>query len=161
MHDAEYIAIPLRDRRGEVIAHALVDLEDAAQAEHRWYSDQGYATRRRPRNEGRFYLHREILGLAQDDPRHGDHINRDRLDNRRANLRIATMAQNRQNRGANQGSTSKWRGVSWCKFHGKWKAHVNLNGRPRHLGYFTDEEQAAAVASAFRAEHMPYSVEIP
>jgi hypothetical protein len=150
--------IPLHNRAGEVVAHTLVDAEDRHLAALRWYLDAGNAARsgkpyvRRARGGRAVYLHRQILGLRQDDPRKGDHINGDTLDNRRANLRIVTVAENAQNQGS-RGGSSRHRGVCWDKARGKWMAQAG----GRTLGRFDSEDEAAAVASAWRAEHMPFS----
>ena len=63
-------------------------------------SKHGYAFRRvyagkRANGTSRqrdLYLHRHILGLTKGDGKIGDHVNRDRLDNRRENLRVVTRA---------------------------------------------------------------------
>jgi hypothetical protein len=106
-----------------------------------------------------FLMHRELLGLTTGDSRQGDHINRDRLDNRRANLRIVTLAENRQNLAAQRGSTSAYRGVSWDKQAEKWRASAKLDGKAKFLGTFEREEDAGRAAADFRAEHMPCSAE--
>jgi hypothetical protein len=41
-------------------------------------------------------------------------------------------------------SSSQHRGVHWAKASGKWVAMISVNGKRRHLGYFADEEEAAA-----------------
>jgi hypothetical protein len=153
------VQIPLRNRRGEAIAYALVDDDDAAQAEHRWHlSAQGYAARYMRKSEGlgQLLMHRAILGLTRGDGLQCDHISRDGLDNRRSNLRVVTHAQNQQNQGARDGSTSPYRGVSWVTSRGVWRADGRHHGT-HFLGYFASEEAAAAVASAFRAKYMPFS----
>jgi hypothetical protein len=104
-------------------------------------------------------MHREVLGLAADDSRVVDHVNRDRLDNRRSNLRLLSAAENAQNQGPARGSTSRFRGVHWCASRRKWVARVKIDGRHRNLGRFDDELEAARVAAAYRAEHMPFSAE--
>lgn len=103
-------------------------------------------------------MHRLILGLERGDPRLGDHINRDKLDNRRSNLRIVTPAQNSQNV-PGFGGSSQFRGVTWNKRLGKWQASVRLAGHTHYLGLFEVETDAADVARAFRIEHMPFSNE--
>lgn len=158
------LRIPLCDRHGEVVAVALLDGNDHALAQYSWClsGTNGYAIRRRRYGGGRreaIYLHRAVLGLQAGDPRQGDHINRDRLDCRRENLRIVTRAQNAQNVSADRGSASPYRGVHWNPTAQKWRAVAVLAGRRHSLGYFAREEDAAAAASAFRRENMPFAVE--
>jgi hypothetical protein len=72
-----------------------------------------------------------------------DHINHDKLDNRRCNLRIVTRQQNNQNTRPKTSSTrtSAYKGVHLAK--GKWRASIHTNGTTRQLGTFTDEVAAA------------------
>jgi hypothetical protein len=105
-------------------------------------------------------MHRVILGIANGDPILVDHLNRNRRDNRRANLRRVTYVGNGQNRGPRTTShSSKFRGVSYVAKSGNWIARVRLGSRLHNLGTYSDETQAGAVAAAFRAEHMPFAVE--
>lgn len=111
-------------------------------------------------------MHREVLGLTHGDPVQGDHINLNKLDNRRENLRYATHSGNQQNRcqegNATYGerrTTSQYRGVSWDSTRGRWLAMGHLSGSRRNLGRFDNEEDAGLAAAMFRAEHMPYSTE--
>jgi hypothetical protein len=90
----------------------------------------------------RIYLHRAVLGLPPGDLLRVDHINGDTLDNRRANLRVATTAQNAQNQGS-RGGSSRHRGVTWDKSRKKWMATATLDGRRRTIGRFGTEEEAA------------------
>lgn len=159
------VRIPLRRRDGTVAAYALVDQEFVGLADVRWsLSTSGYAVRRiRIRVDGagrqqHVRLHRVVLGLKADDPREGDHINGDRLDNRRSNLRVVPRGANQQNVGPGRGS-SRFRGVSWHKASGKWNAYVGLNGRRSYLGLFVSEEEAAEAASAWRLANMPFTNE--
>lgn len=72
-----------------------------------------------------------------------DHINHNPLDNRRENLRIASIRQNAQN--LKRKTTSKYPGVCWHKEKQKWIAQIQLKGNKKHLGTFNDEIQAAKV----------------
>jgi hypothetical protein len=72
-----------------------------------------------------------------------DHIDGDRVNNRIGNLRIATRAQNAANRRPRAGGTSQFKGVSWDKDRGEWRARIKVDGRWRHLGRFTNPEDAA------------------
>lgn len=160
MQDADYIRIPLHNRTGDIVAYALVDAEDATLAEMSWYRDRGYAMRvaHRDGRQKKIVLHRVVLGLTSGDGLQCDHINGDRLDCRRDNLRVVSSAQNAQNKGT-QGGTSEHRGVSWDARSRKWQAHAMLNGRGHNLGRFDSEQEAADVASAWRLAHMPYTNE--
>jgi hypothetical protein len=156
--------IPLRRHDGTIRALALVDAEDFEWlTQWRWHlAGNGYATRNVPLPSGKQYpvrMHRQLLGLERGDPRQGEHRNRDRLDCRRGNLRIAErgMKDNLQNVGSHACSSSRYRGVSWHGQTRKWAARVILDGKAHWLGVFANEAEAAAVASAWRAEHMPFS----
>lgn len=102
-------------------------------------------------------LHRVLLdvpaGLVTD------HINGDRLDNRRANLRICTQAQNLANGRSHSDSRSKYRGVSWKAREGSWRAQISIGGqRSRFLGQWPTEEDAAlAYDQAAREQYGEYA----
>ncbi len=140
--------------------YARIDAEDVEYvAPWSWsLTSHGYAARGQ-RIDGRLtviYLHRFLMNAS--DGIEVDHINGDRLDCRRSNLRLATRAQNRQNT-PSVGGASRHRGVAWSRPAGKWRAYGKVNGRQHHLGLFDDEDGAAAVAAAWRAEHLPFAVE--
>jgi hypothetical protein len=162
--------IPLHDRTGEVVAWTLVDESDwVAFSPYRWnLQSRGYAIGRmstggwggkrtpgqRTAREKQVLLHRAIAQPAPGGQ--VDHINGDRLDNRRANLRVVTNSGNAQNQGS-RGGSSQYRGVTWLKRERRWRAQAVLNGRLHHIGTFADEHAAGAAAAAWRAQHMPYS----
>ncbi len=77
-----------------------------------------------------------------------DHINRNRSDNRIANLREVTHKQNLQNAGKYSNNTSGYPGVSWNKRISKWRARIKHNYKYIHLGYFTTIEEAIAARKA-------------
>jgi len=86
-------------------------------------------------------MHRQILqpGSELDT----DHRNGDGLDNRRGNLRPCTRSQNLMNATKRSGCTSIYKGVSWFKPIGKWRAYIVRDQRQQSLGYFDDEQEAA------------------
>lgn len=162
MQDTSYIRIPLggRFKAKPSTVSTLVDFCDAHLMASRWsLNDSGYAIRFVARGDGTYRqerMHRVILGLERDDSRQADHINGDTLDNRRANLRIVTHA---QNMAAHSDAKSPYRGVDWFTPHGKWRARACIAGRTHDLGYFTDELEAAEAARSFREQHMTHNVE--
>lgn len=152
--------VPLKRRDGSIRAYALVDDEDfAAVSRWSWHlSKRGYperSTKRRGRHV-KVKMHRFLLGLT-DPSSEGEHISLNKLDNRRCNLRVATRAENGQNLPLAANNTSGHRGVSWSKKSQKWYAYANVRGRMHGLGLYSDRDEAARVASAFRAKHMPFS----
>ena len=73
-----------------------------------------------------------------------DHINGGRADNRLANLRAVSNAENHRNEGKPKNNTSGVVGVIWCKQTGKWRAQIKVNYRNVQLGRFSRIEDAAA-----------------
>lgn len=71
-----------------------------------------------------------------------DHINGVCDDNRIANLRECTHAENQQNYAKPKNNSSGFMGVSWHKAAGKWMADIQFNGRKRYLGLFLTPESA-------------------
>jgi hypothetical protein len=98
-------------------------------------------------------MHRFILGIT-DSKVKVDHRNRYGLDNRRENLRLPTNSQNGANANkCRRGASSRFRGVSWHKRIGKWGAHIGVNRKLIHLGYFAEELDAARAYDAAAREH--------
>ena len=77
-----------------------------------------------------------------------DHINRNKTDNRIANLREVTNKQNGQNASKRSDNTSGHPGVGWHKQSAKWVAQIKHNQKLIHLGYFTTLEEAIAARKA-------------
>jgi hypothetical protein len=164
------LRVPLHNRAGEIVAHALISPEDAHLAAFRWHRNaHGYAVRlvtvdeRRPSGKKRqraVFLHREVLGLAFGDRLQSDHISRDRLDCRRENLRVVTHAQSMQNRRG--WGRSQARGVAQ-KADGRWAAYIYLPFEGRscklHLGTFDVEDAAAAASARARQQYMPFATD--
>lgn len=127
-------------------AVALVDLEDVELVSaHKWYMRNGYAVTAyhvpgsKKGESGRtanVYMHRLLMGPPPEAGLHVDHVNRDRLDNRRSNLRWVTPAQNSQNA---EGRSGLYKGVK--KDDARWAARL----RGLHLGSFATPEEAAKV----------------
>lgn len=157
-----YLVFTLRSSAGAVTGHVLVDDCDSKMfSKYRWrINKHGYVLRDSYSGGKKktVYLHREILDLT-DRTMEGDHINHNRLDNRRTNLRAVTHKGNMQNRPSVKGSKSQYRGVCWDKSRHKWFATVKANGKRYCFGYFASEEAAADAARVGRSELLPFSVE--
>lgn len=157
------VLIPLRARDGSVRAYAIVDAADADWVnQSRWnLVTKGYAQRAvRVGDRQRFRtMHRELMGLVPGDGLEVDHINRNKLDNRRSNLRVVTRAENAQNMPKYRGSSSRFRGVYLDRSTRKWRANIRIAGRVRSLGCFDDEMEAARVAREARLAALPFAVD--
>lgn len=82
-----------------------------------------------------------------------DHIDGNSVNNRLANLRLATDSQNLANAKTPSNNTSGFRGVSRHTTTGRWVAHVRVNRRLIHLGLFDTPAEAGAVAQAARVRY--------
>jgi hypothetical protein len=104
----------------------------------------------------KIYLHRMLLDAP--DGQRVDHRNGDPLDNRKANLRLATHQQNMFNRRkaktyGNKPTTSSFKGVSWDNSCGRYKAQIMKDRVNHNLGRFRDQ-RSAAMAYARAAQEM-------
>ncbi len=132
---------------------AIVDDKDYDRLNrHRWYARKAsyggfFAVTTITLNKiaVKMYMHREIMGLAKGDRRVIDHLDHNTLDNRRANLRICTQAQNLCNRGPDAHTSSQYKGVSWNKECKKWDVRISVQGKQICFGLFEDETYAARV----------------
>jgi len=131
---------------------AIVDDDDFEKlAGYKWFAVKNgrsfYAHRMKNSKKARprqilVQMHRVILNAP--DGVLVDHINHNGLDNRKANLRLATIEQNSWNRRKNPGNfTSKYKGVSWHKLSRKWHARIVYKQKWISIGYFDDEQSAA------------------
>jgi hypothetical protein len=139
---------------------AIIDAADVPLvAEHSWFSvvqDHAvYAVRRVPGVTGRgskVSMHRQIMMPGQTQQ--VDHINLNGLDNRRANMRLCSAAENARNRRKSAANTSGLKGVCWNKASKKWQAGIRCDGKTFHLGlYDTPDDAHAAYAKASAARH--------
>lgn len=168
MQDAGYRQIPLLRRDGSIVGWTLVDASDYERlARWTWRLNRGGRAYRGEMRGGRYvtvYLSREVLGLecgGTDDARSGtqvDHVNGDKLDNRRGNLRPTTSGGNGQNITVAWGR-SPHRGVHYDRARKKWIATVTLDRRKVFKKRFDTELEAAEAARAKRAEVMPFATD--
>ena len=142
--------IPLSGKRGAGF-FAIVDDEDYERfAREKWHlHSQGYAARKPHGCTTYILLHREI---AQSGSLGTDHVNRNKLDNRRANLRPADQMLNGRNTNTQANNTSGVRGVHRTRC-GRWEAYIKVRGKKIGLGNHLTIE-AAASARAMGEERL-------
>lgn len=147
------IEVPVE--QGKLVALIDDDLEQLLRYPWR-ISIGGYAFRH---SEEKILMHRQVFGVVPT----GfviDHINRNRLDNRRDNLRAIPSGANAQNVGAYKNSRSGVRGVFWDASRRKFVAQVRHAGRNHNLGRFDSMEEAKAAVIVGRKRLLPYSIEV-
>lgn len=91
-------------------------------------------------------LHRYLLNPLPE--MQIDHINHDKSDNRRNNLRVVSQNENQWNMGPTAQNTSGVKGVAWNKRNKKWVAFIYHRGNRYHLGTFDNKEDAISARHA-------------
>ena len=121
-------------------AEFVTDLDiwnDSGASEFCWMYSDGYAVTNIPNSRKIVSFHRYAFTGCPD----GlviDHINGNRLDNRKENIRFVTIQQNNQNRSARYDNPSGHVGVVWNKEKNMWRAQIGIGKKTYHLGYFTE-----------------------
>lgn len=136
------VEIPLT--RGKT---AIIDARDIEKvAPYKWIFHAGYARSskydsQRKKNRS---IHMSHVILPCPEGMFIDHINRNKLDNRRCNLRIVTRSQNNANRRSFVNSKSQYKGVVKSKKTGRWEAAIRKDGKQISLGSYETEIAAAS-----------------
>jgi hypothetical protein len=123
------------------------DLNDAEKVlQYCWLKDcEGYPSATIEGKRIRLYV---FLGLKWHD-----HKNRNKLDNRRKNLRPCNYNQNDMNKGLRRDNTSGVIGVYWFDRNKKWKAQINIDGKTKNLGTYINKDEAIKSRLVAEAEH--------
>lgn len=148
-------------RKNEVI---LVDDDDYEKlSKFTWYISKGgknhggygYAiSSQRNESTGKQYklsMHREIMNAKKGEI--VDHINGNKLDNRKENLRIVTPYQNSLNVKKKDGASSQYKGVAFSKDMNLWKSSIRVKGKGVHIGYFSNEVACALAYNEYAIKH--------
>lgn len=113
-----------------------------------WYGAKGYAV---TRITGVFTLMHRLIN-ATPEGLETDHINGDRLDNRRMNLRNATSQQNKFNKPVQSNNGCGVKGVQYRSSTDTWTAQIHVGGRKYYLGVYPTKELAAEAYSKAASE---------
>ena len=131
-----YAEIVLYNNNCNEIGRAIIDLEDVEKIKnYKWSLKNGYAF-----NTEVGLLHRFLNEYPNDMVI--DHINLNKLDNRRSNLRICTYSQNNMNTKIKSSNTSGTKGVWWNAKREKWIAEIMIDNKKYYLGEFINKEEA-------------------
>jgi hypothetical protein len=147
---ADIAELPLTQGKRAIVDRDIYDQVAAFKWHAHKEGERWYALRNpgRPR-KGMIRLHRFVMGLPLNEIE-VDHINRDGLDNRRCNLRLATRAQNGANSKRPITNTSGYKGVVRYSrgVKKKWRAQITKSGKSHSLGYFSSPKEAATAYAA-------------
>lgn len=149
-----HVAIPVRiaPSLGGGMTEAIIDSDDAA-AVGKWkwqLTRNGYACRSHWNGERyeKMYMHRYLMQTPTGMDT--DHINRNKLDNRRSNLRVVDRSANNFNSDPASNNTSGHKGVGYFKPAKLWRAYIKHQSELKRieLGYFKTKEEAIAARRA-------------
>ena len=134
------------------------DFERVNQYKWLYENSKGYALRReyirgsirKHQKQNNIKLHRFILNFPIGQV---DHINGNRLDNRKHNLRIVTPHQQSMNKGISKNNTSGIKGVYWNKVSKKWIAYIMINRKMIYLGQSKDKSKCGTIRRIAEKKH--------
>lgn len=119
--------------------YVLIDNEDFKWAyEYKWSLQNGYA--KTWINGRNMPMHRLLMNCPVN--KEVDHINVNKLDNRKKNLRICTREENCRNTNIQKNNTSGFKGVYWFQ-NRYWRAKIQFKNKRIHLGFFRNKIDAA------------------
>ena len=131
----KHAEVILYNKDQKEIARAMIDLEDIEKVkDQKWCLMTGYAGRSIRENGKARSLKMHMVILGEKEGLEIDHKDRDRLNNRKSNLRRATRSQNAMN--------SPSTGYHYYEHVKKWQAKIVVRGESIHLGYHDTEGQA-------------------
>lgn len=132
-----YAEIVLYDKECNEVGVSKIDLEDVEKvSKYKWFINvQGYVNNNKI---GR--LHRFLLNAPKDKV--VDHINGDKLDNRKCNIRLVTTSQNGMNKSSKANNSSGRLGVCYDKTRNKWRAYITVNYKTIDLGIYSSKQEA-------------------
>lgn len=134
---SDCIKIPLGSNAKD--GYATISLEDEWLTNFNWsLSTAGYPV---TSYQGTKYMHRLIIDGGKG--LHTDHINRNKLDNRRENLRICKPHENLSNRTMQKNNSQGMKGVYYDERRGKYYSRIQSQGRDYFLGTFATKQAAA------------------
>lgn len=155
--DGNIAKIILRDTSQNIVGEAIIDKEDVIKIKpYKWRLNKGGTERSKcngvytgnAKNSKCISLHRFLMNCPKN--MYVDHVNGNRLDNRKNNLRICTNQENSFNRTVQGNNTSGSKGVWFDKSRSKWTAEIKYNNKKIYIGRY--EYKDIAIFSRLYAE---------
>lgn len=117
------------------------------------YAKVGYAMRNVQAKPKHIVLSMHTMIMNTPKGFEVDHKNRNKLDNRRCNLRVVNRSINSHNKDKQSNNTSGVKGVYWAKWANMWRVMININGKTINVGYFKEIDEAARARKSIEMEH--------
>jgi hypothetical protein len=123
----------------------LLDTEDIENAQrYTWTVNNGYiATHDYENNFRKLSLHRLVTNCP--DGKDVDHINHDKLDNRKSNLRICSRSENCMNKRIQNNNTHDCPGLVWRERDRVWEVYIAIDGKYKYIGGSKDKNKAIKI----------------
>jgi len=123
--------------------YAIVDHEDFEWLNQwKWHYMNGYAYHSFKINGKYTEIGMHAFILQTPKGMETDHVNRNRSDNRRSNLRVVTTSQNQHNVGVNVKNTSGHKGITFHKRDRYWQVMIRIAGRRFYIGSYKEKDKA-------------------
>lgn len=146
MDDIESCRIPLRNRNKEIIDYTIISREDYDEImKYKWYKTcYGYASGHVHGKDLKLHRYIMILNNININKKIVDHINHNKLDNRRINLRVCDHRINSQNKRKRENTISNYVGTYITK-NNRFRSTVQISGIEHYLGTFDTDKEAAYI----------------
>lgn len=139
-----YATFDTYDLNGNIVKTYKIDLEDVDFVKtHKCYTHNITKYAIFKKDGKNIALHKYLTNTINNDNVVVDHINRDRYDNRKSNLRITSSLENNLNTGIPSHNTSGIKGVSYRKKDGTYEAYVNKYDKKIGLGSYNTIDKAS------------------
>lgn len=139
LHNEGYAEVVLCDKFNNEVARAIIDIEDTDKIkEFSWcLDDYGYAHSSNPTKR----LHQLLINY-DTNINIVDHIDKNKLNNRKSNLRICTKLENNRNIGIQKNNNSGFTGVIYDDKRGLWVSSITVNYKNVYLGSYKTYKEA-------------------
>jgi len=154
----DYAEVILKNKYKIEVGRALINVDDIDLIkEFKWYlSKDGYAVssdKKKTLGTSYITMHGIIMNCINGFKITPDHDNKNRLDNRRLNLRLSNRSEQQMNHNKNIRNTSGIIGVNWSNTYSKWLVRISINKVSKNIGLFDDFKDAIITRLKAEKEH--------
>ena len=148
----DYAELIIYSREGKKKMTSLIDIEDVPYVEKYSWCERSRGYVGRVQNGKIITLHRALTKAKKGEV--VDHINKDKADNRKSNLRVCTQQYNLFNSSKKSNNVSGVTGVGFDEKSDKWRARICVDYKNISLGFY--DEKSDAIKARLKAEKEHY-----